>query len=216
MSKKNFLTRRGFTLIEVIVVITIIGILFSLVGLRVGAFQYWKEEGFIRKISQVMEFVHRQAIADQTFYVIEINLREETYRVGVVRADSGVNANVASTDEDVGALSLELADFMTPVMDSSSTLIPPPSFPSLYEPQKLPPNAFFQDIKTIDGEISGNEDRSVYLTYNPRGFSEFAVVHIKLGSGSPLTLFANPYTGIVEITREYKDYEWKGIQTDQK
>ncbi len=204
--------RNGFTLVEVIIVITIIGILFSLVGYRIGAFQYWKEEAFVRNFSQLMEFVHRQAVADQSFYVIELSLKERTYRVGVIRADSGINEGITSTSEDIGNLSLELSDFMTPVMDSESTLIPPPSFPSLYESQQLPPNAFFQDVKTIEGDISGTEDKKVFLTYNPRGFSEFAVVHIRLGSGTPLTFFANPYTGIVEIHREYKDYQWQGNQ----
>lgn len=58
----------GFTLIELVLVIVIIGLVFGVVGLRGGSFDFWKEEGFIRRIAETLNFLHHQAVVDQAFY----------------------------------------------------------------------------------------------------------------------------------------------------
>ena len=54
----------GFTLIELIVVVLVLGAAMALVGLRLGTFNFWREEAFIRKISETITFLHHQAVVE--------------------------------------------------------------------------------------------------------------------------------------------------------
>ena len=78
----------GFTLIELILVLVIVGVLFSLIGYRSGSFTFWREEGFIRSFSEQVRFLYSQSAADQATYQLAIDLNHNTYRVGVVKDDA--------------------------------------------------------------------------------------------------------------------------------
>lgn len=199
----------GFTLVELVLVIVIIGLVFGVVGVRSGSFDFWKEEGFLRRMSETITFLHHQAVSDQAFYRIDFDLRRNNYRVRVVRAeeydDEGRLSLIAS---DAGALSLELAAFLNPSIGRSQTLIPPPSLPSLADPQEFPPGTTIEDIRTMRGRFTPSEHESAYIAFSPRGFSEFAVLHFRISTGEPVTILVNPFTGLTEIFREYKDFEW--------
>ncbi len=206
---RSALRTAGFTLIELAVVIIIIGLVFGVVGIRSGSFDFWKEEGFLRRISETITFLHHQAVADQAFYRMDFDLRNDNYRVRVVRTEeSDDDAALAQMASDVGVLSLELAAFLNPSVGRSQTLIPPPSIPSLAEPQQFPPGMHIEDIRTMRGRFTPSEHESAYIMFSPRGFSEFAVLHLRLENNQPVTLLVNPFTGLTDIYREYKDFEW--------
>lgn len=199
----------GFTLVELVLVIVIIGLVFGVVGLRSGSFDFWKEEGFIRRISETLSFLHHQSVADQAFYRIDFDLEKNEYRVRVVRTEEHDDEErLAEIAADAGAISLELAAFLNPSVGRSQTLIPPPSIPSLADPQPFPPGMSIIDIRTMRGVATPGQDESAYILFSPRGFSEFAVLHLRLSNGQPLTMLVNPFTGLTEIYREYRDFEW--------
>jgi hypothetical protein len=192
-----------------VLVIVIIGLVFGVVGLRSGSFDFWKEEGFIRRITETLNFLHHQAVIDQAFYRMDFDLRKNTYRVRVVRTEEHDDEErLSEIAADAGSLSLELAAFLNPSMGRSQTLIPPPTLPSLADAQEFPSGMKIEDIRSMRGKFTPSEDESAYIVFSPRGFSEFAVLHFRLSTGQPVTILVNPFTGLTEIYREYKDFEW--------
>jgi prepilin-type N-terminal cleavage/methylation domain-containing protein len=199
--------QRGFTLLELILVIAVLGLVISLVSFRSGAFDYWKEETAIRKLSETLVLLHSQAVMDQSFYRIEFNLKEGAYKVGVMRSEADVAQN--QTGINLPILTLELAALLSPSMTGDSTMIPPPSFPSLAEPQYLPSTLQFRDIGTPRGTTLRDDNReNPFLIFSPRGFSEFGVVHLTTIDGREVTILVNPWTGLAEVFREYKEFQW--------
>ncbi len=210
------LAARAFTLIELVVVIAILGIVMTVVGLRLGVFSYWNEETFIRRLSETIVFLHHQAIADQSFYQLEFDFEKNTYRVGVLRADNDMNTDLQDLGEDAGVITLELAAYLNPSVGKEFTLIPPPGFPSLAEPFKFPPDMFIERLRTVRGITERGKGVVDYIRFSPRGFSEFAVLHLGLASGAQRTILVNPFTGDTEIYPGFKDFEWTYGRSKEK
>ncbi len=206
----------GFTLVELIVVIAIFSVIMTVIGIRVGAVAYYKEEGFIRRLSETIVFLHHQAVADQAFYHLEFDLDQNSFAVGIMRVDSEIDESLKDIASDVGVLSLELAAFLNPALGEEQTLIPPPSYPSLAEPIFLPQDCFIEDIQTMRGKKMRSEGGKVYISFSPRGFSEFAVIHLRMSRGTPITILVNPFTGLTELFREYKEFEWSYGRKNKK
>lgn len=196
----------AFTLVELIIVILIIGVMMTLVGIGSGTFAFWREEGFIRKLSEVMVFLHHQAPIDQEYYRIEFDFEKNQYQVGVMKNISNADPAQLAALQDAGELSLELAAFLSPSIGENQEVIPPPSFPSLAEPEIFPPGMLIEDVHTMRGKIDARGKERAYVLFSPRGFSEFAVIHLRTSSGAPVTIAVNPFTGITEIFREYKEF----------
>jgi len=202
------MNHRGFTLIELVLVLLIMGIIMGLVVVRTGTFSYWQDEGFLRKLSETITFLHHQAVADQAFYRLDFDLDDNSYTIGVLREDEYYDEYLTELALDAGNLSLELSAFLNPSIGSTQTLIPPPSFPSLADPTFFPSGVTLENIRTVRGQLSDTRGGSAYLMFSPRGFSDFAVIHLRLSKGAEVTILVNPYTGNTNIYREYLDFEW--------
>lgn len=207
---------RGFTLIELVLVMFIIGLILTFVGVRQGTFTFWKEEAFVRKLSETIEFLHYQAVSDQAFYRLELDFGKNQYRVGVMKADTGADESLKEEAQTAGTLSLELASFLNPSLGEDQTMIPPPSFPSLAEPENFPPGVYLEDVRTMRGKQAKAEASVAYVMFSPRGFSEFAVLHFRLSNEAPVTILVNPFTGSTSIYRDYKEFEWSYGRNNKK
>ena len=212
---------RGFTLLELVVVITIFAVITTIVGLRGGSFTFLNEETTLRRLSETISFLHYQALADQRMYQLEIDLGDNSYKVGQLTDVGPPDPEVAKIFQDAGVLSLELALMLNPSVSSDQIFSDPESFPSLGESQRLPDGMVFTDVRTMRGVIhppdagmsaSRKDDPErpgmAYIRFSPRGFSEFSVIHMKLASGKEITILVNPFSGSAEIIRQYKDFEW--------
>jgi type II secretory pathway pseudopilin PulG len=195
-------------LIEIVVVVLIISAATMLLLVNFGAFSYWREEGFIRKLNETVQFLHRQAVTDRAFYRLELDLDENRYRVDVVRPDSDIDESLAEIAEGAGNLTLELASFLNPSIGEEATLIPPPSMPSLAEPVRLPPGMTFRDVRTVRGVRTPEMGGKSFVLFSPRGYSEFAVIHLRTSGERDITILINPFTGLTELFRDYRDFEW--------
>ncbi len=204
----RLLSDHGFTLVELVLVIVIIVIGYSLVSVSFGVVSFWREENFLRRLNQTVPFLYHQAIADQSFYQIEFDFKERNYKIGVMRPESSTDANLVGLAQDAGSLTLELAAILSPSVGRTYTVIPPPDYPSLADPVPFPEGLEVEDIRTMRGKHMGNEEGKVYILFSPRGFSEFAVMHFLTSEGQPVTILINPFTGTTELFREYKDFEW--------
>lgn len=188
-------------------VLIIIGMVFGLLLGRIGTVSFWDQESFLRKLSETIVFLHHQAVMDQTTYALEINMEKNSYKVGAVKVEEGGESHLAQFAEDAGTISLELAAFLNPSMGTAQSIIPPPSFPSLAEDVTPPADIVFEDIHTMRGILTKEQGKG-FIFFSPRGFSEFAVIHLFLAGGQPATILVNPFTGLTELYRERKDFKW--------
>ena len=194
----------GFTLIELMIVMLIIGALGGIVATRTNSFSYWQQEGFIRTLTETITFLHHQSVSDQSIYRLEFDLENNLYKVGALKVEDEQEA-VTSLTEDYGYLSLELAALRNPGIQGIASFIPPPSIPSLGVPVQIPMGLKIRDVRTMRGlETEGKP----YVDFSPRGFSEFAVIHIILATNEVITILVNPFTGIAKIIRADKDFQW--------
>jgi len=200
-------TERAFTLIELVLVITIMGLMIGIFSVRLSDINFWKEEAALRKLRDLVVYLNNAAVMDQSFYRLEFDLENRQYRVGVVKNDSSIIKNQSGAN--IPLLRLELSAMLSPDLGDESTLIPPPSMPSLAEPTTLPGQMEFLDVMTPRGKVTtGDKRENPYLIFSPRGTSEFGVIHVALGPGHPVTILVNPWTGMAEVYREYKDFQW--------
>ncbi len=203
--KRTF--QSAFTLIELVIVFLLISITIAVLIIRTGTYSYWRQESFIRQLSDTLVFLHHQAISDQAFYRIEFDLEKQIYSVGAIRPEYDFS-NIQNIDFDAGVLTLELASILSPSLGDGSTLIPPPSFPSLAKPVELPPELLITDIKTASGKFTSEDEEKPSISFSPRGFSQFAVIHMETAEEKPVTILVNPFSGNTTIYREYKEFEW--------
>lgn len=195
----------GFTLVELLLVMLIIGALGALIASRPNSFGYWQQEGYLRNLTETINFLHNQAVVDQSLYRMEFDLQEGSYRIGILKPEDQ-DTTFAGVAQDVGNLSLELSTFLNPGgTEGSAIFIPPPSMPSLATPVFTPTGLKIRDIRTMRGIA---KEGKPYIMFSPRGFSEFAVIHITLPTNEVITILVNPFTGIPKIIREDKDFSW--------
>jgi prepilin-type N-terminal cleavage/methylation domain-containing protein len=195
---------RGFTLIELVVVIAIISIVTVLVVVRSGSLDFWREQSYVRRLSDMIVFLHHQAVADQAFYRIDFDLDAQTYRIGVMRPEEDVDDQLKDIAAEAGSLSLEFAAFLNPSLGSTQTVIPPPLYPSLADPVKAPEGVRITRLRTMRGVITKGQE---YLMFSPRRFSEFGVIQLS-ENGAPITILVNPFTGTTDIYHKEVDFEW--------
>lgn len=211
----------GFTLLEIVIVIVILGLV-SAVVLKPsgGSFTYWQQEGAMRKLSEQINFLYYQAITDGVSYRMEFGLSAERqyYQIGQMSApvedfdefdspDSGLSSQMSGSK----MISAEIDNFLNPLPADFGTMQAPENIPSLAEPIYLPDGMYFEDIRTVRGDYtSSSEEDMPFLTFSPRGYAEFTVIHLKLARSDDafVTLVVNPFTGICDIYREYKVFEW--------
>lgn len=207
-------SQRGFTIAELVLVVIIIGLAVGLVSTRLGVVDGWREDAAFRKLADTIVFINNQAVMDQVYYRLEFDLENRRYRIGVVRPDD----SLAPSPEGVNLppLQLELANLLSPNVGSDTTVIPPPSLPSLAEPIALPGEMYFEDVVTPRGKIKAGEKRkNPFLLFSPRNASEFGVIHVTMGNGNQKTILVNPWTGLAETFNEYKDYQYNLNQNGQ-
>ncbi len=192
---------------ELVLVIVIVGLTLGVMVVRLGTFDFWKEQSTVRRLSELVVFLNNQAVMDQAFYRVEFDLEARSYRVGVMRVENAMTST--PTGVNLPPLKLELAALLSPSLDGDSTMIPPPSFPSLAEPTQLPSTMFFEDIVTPRGKVTPEDKReNPFLLFSPRGASEFGVIHLATRDNRHVTILVNPWTGVAEVFPEYKEFQW--------
>jgi prepilin-type N-terminal cleavage/methylation domain-containing protein len=213
---KHLRSASGFTLVELVLVIAIISLIFALPITRRTTTQYWQEEAMVRRLSETIILLHHQAVLDGVYYRMEfdLNRQQPAYRVGEIVAEGENNEylkSLSSADSGAGFLSVQLAKFLNPSEGWFQTMIPPRSMPSLAEPVRLVKETYFADVVTMRGQILERDGLLPYLMFSPRGFSEFAVIHLQLSQvDNKVTILVNPFTGLTDIYRgpEFKDFAW--------
>ncbi len=198
----------AFTLLELVLVISIMGIALSLFTFRASPLYLWKQQTALRELAELIPYLHNQSVADRAFYRMEFHFGDpqepDWYRIGVMRPEGAMDEGLAQISSDAGLLTLELATVLSPSIGEAQTMIPPPNKPSLGEQRILPDGLFIDAIKTVRGEV---KEGVAYIQFSPRGFSEFAVIHLTK-QNRPFTLLVNPFTGLSKLYEGHQEFEW--------
>lgn len=203
----------GFTLIELVLVIAIVGLTLGLLSVRLGAVDFWREQASIRKLTETIVLLNNQALLDQQFYRLEFDLKANSFKAGVMRPDNAGLAgssggSLSSVNLDI--LEEQLALLLSPETSSGATMIPPPNIPSLASPTNLGGRYVILDVVTSEGKFSRDTEDGPKpaIRFSPRGVSDFGVIHISTGSDSAITIVANPWTGLAETYPGYREFKW--------
>jgi len=195
----------GFTLIELVVVTVIIAIMGTLIAVRAGVFVFWREEGFLRRLTETITFLHYQATVDRLYYQINFNPKVRNYTVVALKPIKDTSATITSG----GKLTQELAELQSPALGVSYNASPPPDFPSLAEPVLFPeglklialhlPNLSLntEDLKDTD---------VVSIIFSPQGIVDGSIIEFVNAQGAPINLVVNPFTGLSKIYRKEVDF----------
>jgi len=213
----------AFTLLEVAVVILILGVVYATLIPHFPSVEYWKEEDMLKKLSETISFLHRQAVNDGVYYTIQFDLNgtvldgcsgHSCYKVGEVEAHGSTSQEGEDSTETskTSSLTKELLAYLNPLMGNIENFKEPQNFPSLGTPTVFEEGTRIVEIKTMRGVFYPNAgDDLPYIVFSPRSFSEFAVIHIQLNNeNNKVTLLVNPFSGLTEIYRgdKFRDFEW--------
>ncbi len=200
---------RGFTLMELILVIVIIALATGLLATRLGVIDVWREQAALRKLAETIVLLNHRAVMDREFYRMEFDFEQNSYRVGVMKIDPLSSTASAIASSGGTALEIERDRWRSPSLMGSSYLMPPTDIPALAEPVKLPGQLRLLDVRSPRGKVSAGDGRELpFLDFFPYGFSDFGLIHISNGPNNAVTIFSNPWTGVAKRYDEYKDFKW--------
>jgi prepilin-type N-terminal cleavage/methylation domain-containing protein len=162
---------RGFTLLELALVMFIMGLMLSLVLPYLGGFRYAKLKSETRRLAGRASYLFDEASGQKVMLRLVFDIDHNGY--WVARYDP---------------YSIHLSD-KEPVFTQDKG---PGAQPVL-----LPPDVRIRDV-TVEGVGTTNEGQA-FCQFYPEGYVDATVVHLMDASGNVMTLALIPLTGEVEI-----------------
>lgn len=204
MGAKVCSDRRGFTLIEVMVVLAIIAGIVALVLPRIGN-RNNQMKAVVRKMSVLSRELHTRARLNGATYRLVIDMKQ-----GADSADAQTYAVEKSTQKillnpkEEEILKKELSKAATSGDEisegSKDGFEPDPKV--LKKPVELPGVLKFVSVEKV-GFKQPVTTGKVYITYFPQGLGEEAVIHLKAGENLNWTIAIHPLTGEAEVATRF-------------
>ena len=171
--------KRGYTLIELAVVILVLGIVLMVAAPRLTPFLLeTRLEASARQLASFCRYTNAQAVLTKTHLVLNIDIDEREYWLTTFIADK-------TTVFFQGTEDLEEIEITT----------------DLLRRRRLPETARFQDV--VLSESGYADSGTVVLDFTPVGVSQEMFVHLRGKRGSQLTVFFDPVTGTTGILEGY-------------
>lgn len=226
----------GFTLLEVVLVITLFAFISGLALSNFDSVFAWKQKGDIRKFVDTWEFLYNEAIARRQGYRLVIDIDKNSYYVRREIIPEGTEiknvdylANLRTQgqkerlqEEELEELPSIAEEFEAEDAKQSGDLeslffgvaFNDPGIPTrLGRPLEFPSLAEGKILvnglrfKDIKTPRGLQDSGNAYIRFSPRGASEFAVIHL-LAEDKLFTLFMNPSTGRVSFKEGEVDFDW--------
>lgn len=228
---------RGFSLVELVMVILLVGLMSVVVVSRSDQILFWRDEQSLRTFLNTWEFIFQEASGRHEAYRLVIDLDEQSYWVlREVRENRTVARQVdylknlrterqrarreqqrqsdlqsvaeeIEQDTDRQAQSLEVLFFESVYPDPLGNI-------RLARPLEFPsladPTKLSGGVRIIDVKLQSELRSSgqVQIRFHPQGAADFALVHFEKSDGSAVSAILNPSTGKLMIQPGYIDYEW--------
>lgn len=223
----EIITVSGFTLIELVVVILIMGLMSTAGFLYLGSLQLAKVRTEVNKFGAMVRYVNNLSVMNNIDYRLNIDLDSNSYGAEPVKIDDSSCSPVKAiqTGEQVGTVANTEPEGNskentssgkdnqenTGKEDESGHKIAKPVHKSLksifIKTRKLPSPVKFQEVKT---QLSGNvsEHGKVSILFFPDGTIEKALIFMGTDDMTN-TIEILPGMGTVKIYRERKDKDIK-------
>jgi prepilin-type N-terminal cleavage/methylation domain-containing protein len=222
----------GLTLVELVVVISLIAVIGTLAIRRLDTVSAWKQRSDIRKFAATWEFLHREAQRRGDAFRLIIDLDKETYTVRqeipILRGqtkdvDYLKNMRLESERRRIEESQTSEQDAYKYREELEGRPLDEQYFHVIFEdpygtvrqtvpldhPRLADTHEFASDLSFRDVVMAGQRTDSgqAVIRFSPRGASDFAVVHL-WRSGEPMTVMMNPSTGQMLIENREVDFDW--------
>jgi prepilin-type N-terminal cleavage/methylation domain-containing protein len=167
----HFRGARGFTLLELAIVMFIMGLMLSLVLPYLGGFRYAKLKSETRRLAGRASYLFDESSGQKVILRLVFDIDRDGY--WVARYDP-----------------------YSPHPVDKEPVFTPDKGPGA-QPVLLPPDIRIRDV-TVEGVGTTNEGQA-FCQFYPEGYVDATVVHLMDASGNVMTLALNPLTGEVQI-----------------
>ncbi len=219
-------SKRGFTLFELIVAITIVALLMGIVVSRIDDILDLEMKKAARRLSSTIRYLYNKSATEGIYIRLVIDMEGQSYWVESTseqfflegtekektekrkeevkeKKEDKENKEEKTTEEKTSetAPKIPKLEMKAPVFTPSESY--------LLRPTKLPNNVFFKDVMTEHhpAPIEGKE-ASIY--FFPNGYVEHAIINLRDENDEVFySLETNPITGAVKIENEYRMLEKK-------
>lgn len=167
--------RCGFTLLEIMVVIIIIGAILTIAIPRFGDVFQANIKGAMRRFSGMVKFCFHESIIKQSILRLVISPETGEYWPTILITSGNVGEFVDLTGSSV-----------------------------VKKKARLPQGIRFADVMTPHNILKVDREEA-FITFFPTGYAERAVIHLVDDAGRFYTLIIQPLTGDVQIEEGYLD-----------
>jgi type II secretion system protein H len=192
------LRQRGFTLLEIMAVILIMGLAMSLLLPAIGAGGGARLRGQAERVAAALELARQRAVVTGKPHRVWIDLEDASYRVEWLVADG---------EETGAAPPAEVVDPMAAFQGELVDLAPPREQEAYYQPipnrfgrgDRLDPDYFFEGVDTPEGWIKRGE---VVIVFDWDGSSDASQIVISDPDARSVDLDIAPLLETVRIREE--------------
>ncbi|MBN1282437.1 MAG: prepilin-type N-terminal cleavage/methylation domain-containing protein [Proteobacteria bacterium] len=210
---------RGFTLLEIVVSLAIIGLILGVVISRMDSYLEWDMKSASNKLASTMRYLYNKAATEGLYIKLVIDIDEGAYWVeatsdpfvvsageetgakpkdaGAGAAEAGPSAPEGGSDEEgEGDHRIKPREAVFTKVDSY-----------LLKPTKLPGSVFFKDV-FVEHNPAGVSGGQAVIHFFPNGYVEYALINLRDEKDEAnYSLETNPISGRVGIEPAYRRME---------
>lgn len=212
-SRVGLKSNNGFTLLELLIALAIIGLILSLVVGRVGKLLEREMKQSASRFASTLRYLYNKSVSEGVTLRLVLDIEESRYWVeGTTetftltreeeeerKTENGKQRTETETENG------EPTEEAPSIQPKEATFSPQESY--LLKPVSLPKGVYFKDVYA-EHQIERLDKGRAFIYFFPRGYVERSVIHLRDAKDEVhYTLEVNPITGRVKIERGYKELE---------
>lgn len=201
-TSKAVKSKKGFTLIELMVTLVIVGLIMGLAIGQVGKTLSWDFKAAARRLSSTIRYLYNKSATEGVTLRLVFDLDDPSFWV------EGTSESFTLTREEEEAFSKrsETKDSKSEELKSKEVTFSPQES-SLTKPYHLPKGVYFKDIYA-EHQIAPVDSGKAYIYFFPQGYVERSVINLRDKNDEVhYGLKVNPISGISKIEADYIEAE---------
>lgn len=228
--------QKGFTLVELVVVLMIMGVLAGVAANRIQSVFLWKQRESVRLFANTWEFLAREAQGKSEAYRLILDLDQHTYYVRRevplqadevrqvdylenLRSKSERERRAEERRENIKSIEEEFVEEDIRQSATLDRLFYQTMYPDGYGSIRLGLPIDFPELGEQRRLVEGVRFRDVsrpgitvtegetFIRFSPQGVAEAVAIHLQIEETEDQTVFINPATGRVQVKLGYHELE---------